>query len=132
MSWKTYEKHKFGKDLILKFGTPKGFKTWEAKSWTKKGSQNLACQVLTIIITCVHVLENQGMKDVSLVRVSVLFFTPEVQSLSRFGNMELKNISMLGNVQCFESKVLKQQCFESKVLKQQAVHIVSLHSQSSW
>ena len=28
----SHERHKFGKGLILKLGTPKGFKTWKAKS----------------------------------------------------------------------------------------------------
>ena len=28
----SHERHKFGKGLILKFGNPKGFKTWKAKS----------------------------------------------------------------------------------------------------
>ena len=37
------------------------FKTWHAKSWT-----NCGCQVLTIMFTCGHVLEDQTMKDISL------------------------------------------------------------------
>jgi hypothetical protein len=80
-----------GKGLMLKFFTPKSFKTWKAKSWIAQslsrlgdmgfkknvtfqnlGSkpwknvrfQNCGCQVLKNISKCVHVLEDQVMKDI--------------------------------------------------------------------
>ena len=120
---------------MLKLFALKGFKTWKAKSWIvqslSRSKQNVAvqdlgyqvlnkngvrfrncgCQVLTIILTCVHVLEDQVMKDIILGKGLMLkFFTPKSfktwkakswtgQSLSRLGDMELQkkcNSSKLG------------------------------------
>ena len=44
----------------------KQFKTWHAKSWNSVRFQTCGCQVLTNMFTCVHVLEDQVMKDIIL------------------------------------------------------------------
>ena len=136
-----------GKGLILKLFTPKSFKTWKAKSWIVQSlsrlgdmelqkhvtfqnlgcqvlkkvydfkSHNCVCQVLTNISKCVHVLEDQVMKDKILGKGLILkLFTPKsfktwkakswiVQSLSRLGDMELQKHVTFQNLGC---QVLKK------------------------
>ena len=93
--------------------------------------RKLVCQVLAIIFTCVHVLENQVMKDIILTYTVEIIYPKRIQDLEsqvlnnaiivktwEHGIAKQYNISNLGNVQCLECKMLKQQ----------AVHVVSLHS----
>ena len=83
------------------------------------------------MFTCVHVLENQVMKDIILTYTVEIIYPKRIQDLEsqvlnnaiivktwEHGIAKQYNISNLGNVQCLECKMLKQQ----------AVHVVSLHS----
>ena len=126
---------------------PKNFKTWKAKSWIVQSlsrlgdmelqklvtvqnlgcqvlkkvydfiSHNCVCQVLTNISKCVHVLEDQVMKDIILGKGLILkLFTPKsfktwkakswiLQSLSRLGDIELQKHVTFQNLGC---QVLKK------------------------
>ena len=85
----------------------------------KKIFHNCGCQIFKRIVKCVHVLEDQVMKDIILGKgLMFQFFTPKslktwkakswiVQSLSRLGDMELqKNVT----VQNLGYQVLKEKC----------------------
>ena len=89
-----------------------------ARSW-KKGVrfQTCSCQVLTIIFTCVHVLEEQVMKDISLCLYCLKVYTAKsfktwkaksqiVQSLQDLRTWSCKNVA----VQKFGYQVLREKC----------------------
>ena len=90
------------------------FKTW---------FQTCGCQVLTIIFTCVHVLEDKVMKDMNLTYTVETLYRKKIktwkakswvgQSLSRLGDMELpKNVTF----QDLADQVLKEKCKISDLL----------------
>ena len=90
------------------------FKTW---------FQTCGCQVLTIIFTCVHVLEDKVMKDINLTYTVEILYRKKIktwkakswvgQSLSRLGGMELpKNVTF----QDLADQVLKEKCKISDLL----------------